>query len=876
MKKAITALFLGICLLLVAAPVYSQSVGDFRSVASGLWDSTATWEVYNGTTWDPATIAPNDTTASVTVSAGDTVGYNFSSRKCYNLTVEAGALFYANTASTTNNRYIRVYGDTIKVDGTLGALVDGLGLEFRKNVLLTGSGTLYICRIRPVSGTVGAAFTFDADALITYQGSSGTGGSGVYGSNSASDSIAYIVAAGKVVTFVTYCNFTTGSSSSSAVPCNVLFQIDGTVNMEGNANFSLKTNAGYSAALVVNGTLNVGRTLYASGLTEGPNSIIVNTGGAMTVGWGIPGNCEFGNPALTVTGGGSFSILSTEKVFIGAAEGITKTAAAGPVQTATRSYSDSATYEYVGTVAQVTGDGLPSMLYGDLTINNAAGVTLSTDASVVGTLRFTAGKLLTGTKKVTAYGSVASAGAGSFVDGTLQRLVDGPGTYTWAVGQGADYLPMQVSFQTMVGGDTVGATVVDRTVTPPTASIEDTSSVLKRYYTLNNVEDITDAKLDSAKFSYAQADVEAAGLGEDTLRVFSSDGAFWMEEVILARDTAANIIVTGGIEGPKYIIIAGKAPQTMMTVKEAHDAPNGTQVTFEAMVTRAKGAFSYMQDATGGMTVRQTSGAWFDSVASGSISSGTMVRVTGVTSEFNSLKQINTVDLKGWQILSGGNPLPAPAKLTLAQLKANGEDYEGMLVRVINISVNAAGDTAYRAARTYSITDPSDSTNAVALRTPNASDGDIDGTKIFPIVTFEGVVGQFSSSDPAAGYQLMAIQLGDVTDNALAVEELPNGMPQTYVLQNNYPNPFNPTTAIVYGLPSQSRVTVKVYSLLGQEMKTLVDELQGASFYRVTWDGRDNYNRSVSSGVYFVRLVAEEIGGNGQIFVDTKKMVMMK
>jgi hypothetical protein len=197
-----------------------------------------------------------------------------------------------------------------------------------------------------------------------------------------------------------------------------------------------------------------------------------------------------------------------------------------------------------------------------------------------------------------------------------------------------------------------------------------------------------------------------------------------------------------------------------------------------------------------------------------------------------------------------------------------------MLVRVINLRLLTT-DTVFAAARTYNITDPSDTTKAVALRTPNAADGDVDGMKVFPVITFNGVVGQFSASNPAVGYQLMAINPTDVTDNALAVEETPAGIPEAFVLHNNYPNPFNPSTTIVYGLPVQSKVTVKIYSVLGQEVRTLVNEVQGASYQRLTWDGRDASGRAVSSGMYFLRVVAEPLGG-GQISIDTKKMMLMK
>ena len=88
--------------------------------------------------------------------------------------------------------------------------------------------------------------------------------------------------------------------------------------------------------------------------------------------------------------------------------------------------------------------------------------------------------------------------------------------------------------------------------------------------------------------------------------------------------------------------------------------------------------------------------------------------------------------------------------------------------------------------------------------------------------------------------------------------------PLQYRLQQNYPNPFNPLTTIQYDLPGQSKVVLKVYNILGQEVVTLVDEVQDAGFKTVEF----NASR-LASGVYIVRLAA----GN---FTAVKKMVFVK
>jgi hypothetical protein len=89
-------------------------------------------------------------------------------------------------------------------------------------------------------------------------------------------------------------------------------------------------------------------------------------------------------------------------------------------------------------------------------------------------------------------------------------------------------------------------------------------------------------------------------------------------------------------------------------------------------------------------------------------------------------------------------------------------------------------------------------------------------------------------------------------------------------LEPNYPNPFNPTTTIAYSIQERGHVSLKVYNAAGQLVATLVDEVQSPEGVSpVTWHGLNNASQSVSSGVYFYRLVTEE-------FSKTRKMVLLK
>ncbi len=104
---------------------------------------------------------------------------------------------------------------------------------------------------------------------------------------------------------------------------------------------------------------------------------------------------------------------------------------------------------------------------------------------------------------------------------------------------------------------------------------------------------------------------------------------------------------------------------------------------------------------------------------------------------------------------------------------------------------------------------------------------------------------------------------------ALAVDEKPRTVPQTFALEPNFPNPFNPATTIGYRLPQASRVQLSVYDLLGQEVAVLVNTDQLAGSYQVVWSGRNDRGEPVPAGVYFYRLEADAYAG-------VKKMVFLK
>ncbi len=107
------------------------------------------------------------------------------------------------------------------------------------------------------------------------------------------------------------------------------------------------------------------------------------------------------------------------------------------------------------------------------------------------------------------------------------------------------------------------------------------------------------------------------------------------------------------------------------------------------------------------------------------------------------------------------------------------------------------------------------------------------------------------------------------TDYSLSDLKQDNNLPVSYKLHQNFPNPFNPVTTIKYDLPKNSRVTLKIYNILGQEIKTLVNEHKRAGFHRIKWDGTNRNGLTAASGIYLYRIKAEN-------YTNVRKMVYIK
>jgi hypothetical protein len=168
----------------------------------------------------------------------------------------------------------------------------------------------------------------------------------------------------------------------------------------------------------------------------------------------------------------------------------------------------------------------------------------------------------------------------------------------------------------------------------------------------------------------------------------------------------------------------------------------------------------------------------------------------------------------------------------------------------------------------------------VSNKSNNNKEGNSIGLNDWEVITFIEGHGTtnikqsyvFSDNLTKAGkynYRLKQIDF-DGKYNYSEIVEVDIEIPNDFELSQNYPNPFNPTTKVNYQLPIASKVLLKVYDILGNEVRTLINNFQESGYYEVEFRAEE-----LSSGIYIYILNAESIEGNSN-YRQIKKMTLMK
>jgi hypothetical protein len=267
------------------------------------------------------------------------------------------------------------------------------------------------------------------------------------------------------------------------------------------------------------------------------------------------------------------------------------------------------------------------------------------------------------------------------------------------------------------------------------------------------------------------------------------------------------------------------------------------------------------------------SGMWItgvDSLLRG-FRKGDSISVTGTVLETNDVTNIGAVSSA--IRLGSGKTIPAPVvkqtgnfSLGISNGNPVAEQWEGMLVRFNNVTVTDVYPT-FADQREYAVTDGS---GDVLIR--------IDGKNNYSNIVADTSIGKtiikagdrFSSIQGVvwfafSRYKIVPRGNSDFGTRLVGIEEDRGAfVPKEFSLMQNYPNPFNPSTTISYNLPSQGNVTLKVFNMLGQQIRELVNQYQNAGHYTLRFDAA-----GLPSGVYLYRLSTDA----GAL---TKKMLVIK
>jgi hypothetical protein len=136
--------------------------------------------------------------------------------------------------------------------------------------------------------------------------------------------------------------------------------------------------------------------------------------------------------------------------------------------------------------------------------------------------------------------------------------------------------------------------------------------------------------------------------------------------------------------------------------------------------------------------------------------------------------------------------------------------------------------------------------------------------------TFQVEVTRDSSYSVAYKMWLASATTGQILMVTDAGEEGLASVPTSFELGQNYPNPFNPSTTITFSVPTQSRVSIAVFNVLGQKVATLVDEVRAAGSHQTVWLAQ------VPSGIYFCRMEAAGTDAPTQRFSEVRKMMLVR
>lgn len=286
----------------------------------------------------------------------------------------------------------------------------------------------------------------------------------------------------------------------------------------------------------------------------------------------------------------------------------------------------------------------------------------------------------------------------------------------------------------------------------------------------------------------------------------------------------------------------GGPSEAPITLAQARAQGTGATVLVRGVVTRAMGAYAYLQDDTGGLAVHQPSGAFFADVASGAVAPGDSIELRGTLSLSDNLLQISSTGLDRYAVLSSNHALPAPIALSVADVFEQGERYESVLIKVEGVEFGEAG--VFTEQTTYPARAGAAS---IDVYIGSSADTELDGLPVPAVATFTGVLTQASAPNPVLGYRLTPVLAGDLTLAEIIRAEVTDAA--AFVLHGAYPNPASSIVTLRFEAPSAASVEVIIYDAMGRQV--LVLHAPDGSNGTLTLD-----TAALSTGLYLYRLTA--------------------
>jgi len=383
----------------------------------------------------------------------------------------------------------------------------------------------------------------------------------------------------------------------------------------------------------------------------------------------------------------------------------------------------------------------------------------------------------------------------------------------------------------------------------------------------------------------------AKGTGADTL-IYScvipktADSAFVDYYIKAVDNNGLSNVSPTNLNTSRYSYFVLNRPLTIQDVRyspfgSAYSGYNGYYVTLTGVVTAdtsdIPGSLKtggknptrvYMQNVKGPWSaiLLGTSGANGTQVTN--LKRGDNITVTGIIM----LGPLGVIidSLAPIIVNSQNNTLPEPQNLLTETIGISplgtvaAEQWSGCLVTYKNITIDVANaDGTFNYGESYANDGVLPHTRVIWSDGNTSFNAGASAVKVNVGDFFSSITGILGFTH--SYYKLAPRKDADISGyTPVSVEDESNGTPSAYNLSQNYPNPFNPTTTITYSVPKSGIVTLKVFNVLGQEVRTLVNQQKNTGTYKVTFDAG-----ALTSGVYFYSLSVDN-------FTQVKKMLLLK